>query len=155
MINDMSSQKKRGTSNTDSSSKKIRGSGGSGGDTQEDFVSDGLDNKQITDLVQEIMKIIHDNKCQVASATSATSATSASPLSHTALVHNMTQDDRFKFFIERYPMLFDMVTKEAGFDYSFFEYFLSKREAIIKKKETSEEIHKQVGQEMFDLYYKK
>jgi len=52
-------------------------------------------------------------------------------------------------------MLFDMVTKEAGFDYSFFEYFLSKRETIIKNTETSEEVHKQVGQEMFDLYYKK
>ena len=141
----MSSQKKRGTSNAanaDSGSKKIRG------DAQEDFVSDGLDNKQITDLVQEIMKIIHDNKCR-------DNKCLASPLSHTALVHTMTQDDRFKFFIERYPMLFDMVTKEEGFDYSFFEYFLSKREAIIKKKETSEEIHKQVGQEMFDLYYKK
>jgi hypothetical protein len=110
----------------------------------EDFVSDGLDNKQITDIVQDIMKILHDNKsCR------------DTPLSHTAVVHNMTQEDKFKFFIERYPMLFDMVTKEEGFDYSFLEYFLSKREVIIKKQKTSDEIHKQVGQEMFDLYYKK
>jgi hypothetical protein len=109
----------------------------------EAFVSDGLDNKQITEIVQDIMKIIHDNK------------SASPPLSHTAIVHNMTQEDKFKFFIERYPMLFDMVTKEAGFDYSFLEYFLSKREVIIKKQKTSDEIHKQVGQEMFDLYYKK
>jgi hypothetical protein len=109
----------------------------------EDFVSDGLDNKQITEIVQDIMKILHDNK------------SASPPLSHTAIVHNMTQEDKFKFFIERYPMLFDMVTKEAGFDYSFLEYFLSKREVIIKKQKTSDEIHKQVGQEMFDLYYKK
>jgi hypothetical protein len=109
----------------------------------EDFVSDGLDNKQITEIVQDIMKIIHDNK------------SASPPLSHTAVVHNMTQEDKFKFFIERYPMLFDMVTKEEGFDYSFLEYFLSKREVIIKKQKTSDEIHKQVGQEMFDLYYKK
>jgi hypothetical protein len=114
----------------------------------EDFVSDGLDNKQITEIVQDIMKIIHDNKCR-------DNKSDASQLSHTALVHNMTQEDKFKFFIERYPMLFDMVTKEAGFDYSFLEYFLSKREVIIKKQKTSDEIHKQVGQEMFDLYYKK
>jgi hypothetical protein len=134
----MSSQKKRGTS------KAV---------AQEDFVSDGLDNKQITDIVQDIMKIIHDNKCQDNKCQD--NKCQASPLSHTALVHNMTQEDKFKFFIERYPMLFDMVTKEAGFDYSFFEYFLSKREAIIKKQKTSDEIHKQVGQEMFDLYYKK
>jgi hypothetical protein len=90
------------------------------------------------------MKIIHDNKCKT-----------SGQLSHASVVHNITEEDKFKFFIERYPMLFDMVTKEAGFDYSFFEYFLSKRETIIKKKETSEEVHKQVGQEMFDLYYKK
>lgn len=134
----MSSQKKRGTS------KAV---------AQEDFVSDGLDNKQITDIVQDIMKIIHDNKCRDNKCRD--NKCQASPLSHTALVHNMTQEDKFKFFIERYPMLFDMVTKEAGFDYSFFEYFLSKREAIIKKQKTSDEIHKQVGQEMFDLYYKK
>ena len=154
----MSSQKKRGTS------KAV---------AQEDFVSDGLDNKQITDIVQDIMKIIHDNKCRDNKCRDnkcrdnkcrdnkcqdnkcQDNKCQASPLSHTALVHNMTQEDKFKFFIERYPMLFDMVTKEAGFDYSFFEYFLSKREAIIKKQKTSDEIHKQVGQEMFDLYYKK
>jgi|688.fasta_scaffold213397_2 hypothetical protein len=115
----------------------------------EDFVSDGLDNKQITEIVQDIMKIIHDNKsCR-------DNKSASPPLSHTAVVHNMTQEDKFKFFIERYPMLFDMVTKEEGFDYSFLEYFLSKREVIIKKQKTSDEIHKQVGQEMFDLYYKK
>ena len=80
--------------------------------TTEDFLLDGLDNKQITDIVQDIMKIIHDNK-----------SLSSGQLSHTSLVHNITQEDKFKFFIERYPMLFEMVTKEAGFDYSFFEYF--------------------------------
>jgi hypothetical protein len=140
----MSSHKKRAKGSCDSgNSKKARGDEAS--DTH-DFLKDGLDNKEITDLVQDIMKIIHDNKCLVAPH---------SPLSHASVVHNITEDDKFKFFIERYPMLFDMVTKETGFDYSFFEYFLSKRETIIKKKETSEEVHKQVGQEMFDLYYKK
>lgn len=123
--------------------KQKQGSGTDDAHYAHDFLSDGLDNKAITDIVQDIMKIIHDNQCM------------ATPLSHASVVHNMTQEDKFKFFIERYPMLFDMVTKETGFDYSFFEYFLSKRETIITKKETSEEVHKQVGQEMFDLYYKK
>lgn len=142
----MSSHKKRGKGSCDSGNdtKKVRGICET--DETIDFLKDGLDNKEITDLVQDIMKIIHDNKCLVAPHT---------PLSHASVVHNITQEDKFKFFIERYPMLFDMVTKETGFDYSFFEYFLSKRETIIKKKETSEEVHKQVGQEMFDLYYKK
>jgi hypothetical protein len=138
----MSSHKKRAKGSGDGgNSKKVRGDEAS--ETQ-DFLKDGLDNKEITDLVQDIMKIIHDNKCAI-----------SGQLSHASVVHNITEDDKFKFFIERYPMLFDMVTKETGFDYSFFEYFLSKRETIIKKKETSEEVHKQVGQEMFDLYYKK
>ena len=142
----MSSHKKRAKGSGDGgNSKKARGDEKTS-DTHDthDFLKDGLDNKQITDLVQDIMKIIHDNKCMT-----------SGQLSHASVVHNITEDDKFKFFIERYPMLFDMVTKEAGFDYSFFEYFLSKRETIIKKKETSEEVHKQVGQEMFDLYYKK
>jgi len=139
----MSSHKKRAKGCGDGGNiKKARGDEKTS--EPHDFLKDGLDNKEIIDLVQDIMKIIHDNKCMT-----------SGQLSHASVVHNITQTDKFKFFIERYPMLFDMVTKEAGFDYSFFEYFLSKRETIIKNTETSEEVHKQVGQEMFDLYYKK
>jgi hypothetical protein len=51
-------------------------------------------------------------------------------------------------------MLFEMVTKDAVFDYESFEYFLSMREEIIKQKITSEEASKEVGQVWFDKYYK-
>jgi hypothetical protein len=47
-----------------------------------------------------------------------------------------------------------MVTKDAVFDFDSLEYFLSMREEIIKKKITSDEASKQVGQVWFDKYYK-
>jgi hypothetical protein len=133
------------------SSQKRNASGGSGGslnkkpktDGEPDFLSDGLDNKAICDIVQDIMAIIHDNKGK------------ATPASHAQLVNNISEEEKFKFFIERYPMLFDMVTKETGFEYSSLEYFLSMRDEIIKQRITSEEASKQVGQVWFDKYYKK
>lgn len=134
-----------------SSQKRNASSGSSGGsgaslnkkpktDGLPDFLSDGLDNKAICDIVQDIMVILHDNKGKVP---------------HAQLVNNISQEEKFKFFIERYPMLFDMVTKEAGFEYSSLEYFLSMRDEIIKQRITSEEASKQVGQVWFDKYYKK
>jgi hypothetical protein len=130
------------------SSQKRNASGASGGgalnkkpktDGEPDFLSDGLDNKAICDIVQDIMAIIHDNKGKVP---------------HTQIVNKIGEDEKFKFFIERYPMLFDMVTKETGFEYASLEYFLSMREEIIKQRITSEEASKQVGQVWFDKYYK-
>jgi hypothetical protein len=132
----MSSNKKRSGSSGDTSNKKANTGG------EPDFLSDGLDNKAICDIVQDIMAIIHDNKGNTA------------PAPHSQIVNKISSDDKFKFFIERYPMLFDMVTKETGFEYASLEYFLSMREEIIKQRITSEEASKQVGQVWFDKYYK-
>jgi hypothetical protein len=132
----MSSNKKRNSNNNDSGvcSKKAH--------TNEtpDFLSDGLDNKAISNIVQDIMIILHDNKGKCP---------------HVDIVNKINNEDKFKFFIERYPMLFEMVTKETGFEYSSLEYFLSMRDEIIKQRITSEEASKQVGQVWFDKYYKK
>jgi hypothetical protein len=131
----MSSQKRNnnGSGSSGSANKKSRT------DDLPDFLSDGLDNKAICDIVQDIMIILHDNKGKTP---------------HADIVNNISREDKFKFFIERYPMLFDMVTKEAGFDYSSLEYFLSMRDEIIKQRITTEEASKQVGQVWFDKYYK-
>ena len=132
----MSSQKRNtnnGSGSSGSTNKKART------DDLPDFLSDGLDNKAICYLVQDIMIILHDNKGKTP---------------HADIVNNISREDKFKFFIERYPMLFDMVTKETGFDYSSLEYFLSMRDEIIKQRITSEEASKQVGQVWFDKYYK-
>jgi len=107
-----------------------------------DFVSDGLDTKEIRDIVQDIMIIIQNNKNKA---------------SHEDIINNIknSNDARIKLFTDRYPMLFDMVTKKEGFDYSSFEYFLTMRDKIIKKEITSDDASKVVGQVWFDKYYKK
>ena len=131
----MSSKKKRETEGcVDNKKAKMN-------NTPPDFVSDGLDTNEIRNIVQDIMIIIQDNK---------------NKMKHDDIINNIkTKEARFTTFSERYPMLFDMVTKEQGFDYQCFEYFLSKREDIIQNKKPSDDVHKQVGQEMFDKYYKK
>jgi len=58
------------------------------------------------------------------------------------------------FFEERYPMLYAMVTKEEGFEYSSLEYFLGMRDKIINNQLSSEQASKEVGQVWFDKYYK-
>jgi hypothetical protein len=137
----MSSNKKR---NNDGQSGGVNSKkANTGPDSGLDFLSDGLDNKAIREVVQDIMSVLHENKGK------------KHPLPHANIINNMTQDEKYKFFIDRYPMLFEMVSKEGGFDYSSFEYFLSMREEIIKKNITSEEASKQVGQVWFDKYYKK
>lgn len=140
----MSPNKKRNSEGqSGGANNKKANTSGVGSDTGLDFLSDGLDNKAIREVVQDIMSVIHENKGKTP------------PVPHANLVNKMTQDEKYKFFVDRYPMLFEMVSKEAGFDYSSFEYFLSMREEIIKKNITSEEASKQVGQVWFDKYYKK
>jgi hypothetical protein len=131
----MNSQKKRESNGNNGGgiNKKLRTIG------QPDFLSDGLNNDSIRVIVKEILSIIQDKKATTP---------------HTQIVNIITEDTRFKFFIERYPMLFDMVTKDAVFDNESFEYFLSMRDEIIKNKITSEEASKEVGQVWFDKYYK-
>jgi hypothetical protein len=131
------SSKKRDLESKDMNNKKQKLD-----NTLPDFVSDGLDTKEIRDIVQDIMIIIENNKNKT---------------KHEDIINNIKNSDdvKFKLFIERYPMLFDMVTKKEGFDYSSFEYFLMMRDKIIKKELTSEDASKHVGQVWFDKYYKK
>lgn len=131
----MNSHKKRESSvnNEGSVNKKARAIG------QPDFLKDGLNNNEIRVIVKEILSIIQDKK---------------GTIPHANIVNIITGDSKFKFFIERYPMLFDMVTKDAVFDNESFEYFLSMRNEIIKNKVTSEEASKEVGQVWFDKFYK-
>ena len=131
------SSKKRDLESKDINNKKQKLD-----NTLPDFVSDGLDTKEIRDIVQDIMIIIQNNKNKA---------------SHEDIINNIknSNDARIKLFTDRYPMLFDMVTKKEGFDYSSFEYFLTMRDKIIKKEITSDDASKVVGQVWFDKYYKK
>ena len=132
------SSKKRDLESKDINNKKQKLD-----NTLPDFVSDGLDTKEIRDIVQDIMIIIENNRNKA---------------THEEIINNIknsSNDVKIKLFIERYPMLFDMVTKKEGFDYSSFEYFLTMRDKIIKKELTSDDASKHVGQVWFDKYYKK
>lgn len=131
------SSKKRDLKSNDINNKKQKLD-----NTLPDFVSDGLDTKEIRDIVQDIMIIIQNNKNKA---------------THEEIINNIKNSDdvRIKLFTERYPMLFDMVTKKEGFDYPSFEYFLTMRDKIIKKELTSDDASKVVGQVWFDKYYKK
>lgn len=55
------------------------------------------------------------------------------------------------FFVERYPMLFEMCTK-SDFNYDNLNYFLNKRDEIIDDKVSSDEASKTVGQQWFDKF---
>jgi hypothetical protein len=55
------------------------------------------------------------------------------------------------FFEERYPMLFEMCTRQ-DFNYEHLNYFLRMREDIVHNKVSSEEASKTVGQEWFNQY---
>lgn len=55
------------------------------------------------------------------------------------------------FFVERYPMLFEMCSR-SDFNYNHLNYFLNKRDEIIDDKISSEDASKVVGKEWFDKF---
>lgn len=130
----MSSHKNKRDSDNDGKNKKAKIT------NVPEFVSDGLETKDIRDTVQDIMLYMQNNKATT---------------EYADLINKIRQDDRFKSFEERYPMLFDMVTKKEGFNYESLEFFLSMRDKIIDNKITAEDASKHVGQVWFDKYYKK
>ena len=106
-----------------------------------DFVKDGMETDDIRKMVQEIMLYMTENKSRFAT--------------EEELEKNMKKTiEDIDFFEGRYPMLYNMVTKNKEFDYSSLEYFLNMRNKIIKNELTSEEASKEVGQVWFDKYYK-
>jgi len=106
-----------------------------------DFVKDGMETADIKTMVQDIVLYITENKAKYSS--------------HEELLIGLKNSiEGILFFEERYPMLYAMVTKEEGFEYSSLEYFLQMREKIINNQLSSEQASKEVGQVWFDKYYK-
>ena len=107
---------------------------------EHDFVKDGMETSEIRTVVQDIMLYIEENK---------------SKNTHQNLLVNLKNAiPNVAFFEERYPMLYQMVTKEEGFEYQSLEYFLQMRENIIKDKITTEAASKEIGQTWFNKYCK-
>jgi len=104
------------------------------------FVKDGMETNEIRTMVQDIMLYIEENRNKMEFKDIIAS-----------LKDNIV---RVELFEQRYPMLYQMVTKEEGFEYKSFEYFLKMREGIIQNQMTSDEASKIVGQQWYDKYCK-
>ena len=106
-----------------------------------DFVKDGMETNEIKTIVQDIMLYIEENR---------------NKMEFKDIISSLKGNiNRVEFFEQRYPLLYEMVTREQGFEYRSLEYFLSMRENIIQNKITSEDASKVVGQVWFDKYCKK
>jgi hypothetical protein len=105
-----------------------------------DFVKDGMETNEIRIVVQDIMLYIEENR---------------NKMEFKEIIASLKDNiDRVEFFEKRYPMLYQMVTKEEGFEYQSLEYFLKMREGIIQNQMTTDEASKIVGQQWFDKYCK-
>jgi len=105
-----------------------------------DFVKDGMETNEIRNIVQDIMLYIEENR---------------NKMEFKDIIASLKDNiDRVVFFEKRYPMLYQMVTKEEGFEYQSLEYFLKMREGIIQNQMTTDEASKIVGQQWFDKYCK-
>ena len=105
-----------------------------------DFVKDGMETNEIRNIVQDIMLYIEENR---------------NKMEFKDIIATLKDNiDRIEFFEKRYPMLYQMVTKEEGFEYQSLEYFLKMREGIIQNRMTTDEASKIVGQQWFDKYCK-
>ena len=104
------------------------------------FVKDGMETNEIRNIVQDIMLYIEENR---------------NKMEFKDIIATLKDNiDRVEFFEKRYPMLYQMVTKEEGFEYQSLEYFLKMREGIIQNHMTTDEASKIVGQQWFDKYCK-
>ena len=110
--------------------------------TQDDhiFVKDGMETDEIRTMVQDIMLYIEAQRNKMEFKDTIVS-----------LKDNIA---KVEFFEQRYPMLYQMVTKEEGFEYQSLEYFLKMREGIIQNQMTSDDASKIVGQQWYDKYCK-
>ena len=106
----------------------------------QEFVKDGMETNEIRNVVQDIMLYIEENRNKMEFEDIITT-----------LKDNI---DKVEFFEKRYPMLYQMVIKEEGFEYQSLEYFLKMREGIIQNQMTTDEASKIVGQNWFDKYCK-
>lgn len=104
---------------------------------KKEFIKDGLETPEIVNIIKKIRKIIE----------------SGGSLSYEDKLKQI--EEEYASFIERYPMLYDMASRNETFDWTSFNYFLYMREKIIKDELTSEKASVIVGQQWYDKYNKK
>lgn len=100
------------------------------------FIEDGLTNEAIIEVIKNIIKRKDEDD-----------------------IKQLNEFDRytklrteFESFDTRYPMLFEMTTRDGKFDWDALNYFLMMRTQILEKKMTSEEAAVKVGKDWFDKF---
>jgi len=100
------------------------------------FIEDGLTNDAIIEVIKNIIKRKDEDD-----------------------IKQLNEFDKytklkteFELFETRYPMLFEMTTRNDNFDWNALNYFLMMRTRIIEKKMTNEEASVKVGKEWFDKF---
>ena len=101
--------------------------------SQQTFVEDGMTTSDIRKTVNTIRQYIEKG----------------GSTSMEDRIKKLKQDH--SFFSERYPMLFDMCVR-PDFDFNSLNYFLQKRDEIIEKNKSVDDVSKEVGQDWFNKY---
>lgn len=97
-----------------------------------DFIKDGLDNDKIIEIIKKIREVV-DVSC------------------NDEIIENLKKE--YSFFADRYPMLFDLSTREGeAFNWEYLNYFLSMRSKIINDELTSEKASVIVGNEWYNKH---
>tara|TARA_B100000795_G_scaffold219317_1_gene173594 strand:- start:11988 stop:12362 length:375 start_codon:yes stop_codon:yes gene_type:complete len=105
-----------------------------------EFVKDGMETNDIKNIVQDIMLYIEENR---------------NKMKFEEIIGSLKGNiDRIEIFESRYPLLYEMITRDQGFDYNNLEYFFKMRENIIQNKMTGEDASKIIGQVWYDKYCK-
>lgn len=63
-------------------------------------------------------------------------------------------EQEYKFFSERYPILFDLATRET-FNNEYLDYFLNMRENVVNDKVSADEASKEIGEVWFNKFVDK
>ncbi len=99
---------------------------------EKDFIKDGLNNDEIIEIIKKIRAVI-DVK------------------SNDEIIENLKQEH--KFFYERYPILFDISTRNTEpFNWEYLNYFLNMRTKIINDELTTDKASVIVGEEWFNKH---
>jgi hypothetical protein len=102
-------------------------------ENSKDFVQDGMTTVDIKKTIRCIREYIEK----------------PGGASHDERVEKLKEDHAF--FIDRYPMMFDMCSRQE-FNYDHLDYFLKKRDEIIADKISAEDASKAVGMEWFNKF---
>lgn len=99
--------------------------------SEKDFIKDGLQNEEIVNIIKQIRPEIEKD----------------------ASDDNIEKlRKKFNFFADRYPVLFDLSTREDHFSWENLNYFLNMRTKIIEDNLTADKASVIVGQDMYNKY---